>query len=247
MKVSFVIPAYNEEKGLGECLDSVEREISASTFDAEIIVVDNASTDQTAAVAASHPRVRLVREPRKGLVFARAAGFAASEGDLIANVDADTRLTTGWLPRVVSEFEKDPRLAALSGPFIYYNLSAFERMLVTIFYAVGFLFHLLNQYVLRAGAMLQGGNFILRRDALIAIGGYDTSIPFYGEDTDIARRISKVGKVKWTFGLPMLASGRRLREEGIVRTGVRYAANFFWTTFRKKPLTLAYTDVRAES
>ena len=92
--------------------------------------------------------------------------------------------------------------------------------------------------------MVQGGNFICRTDALRKIGGFDTSIDFYGEDTDIARRMSKVGAVKWTFHLTMYTSGRRLAEEGILKTGIRYALNFFWTTFMKRPFTKTSTDVR---
>jgi len=53
-------------------------------------------------------------------------------------------------------------------------------------------------------------------------GGFDTSITFYGEDTDVARRISRVGTVKWTFKLPMYTSGRRLAHDGVMRTGIRY-------------------------
>ena len=60
---------------------------------------------------------------------------------------------------------------------------------------------------------MQGGNFVVRRDALQKIGGYDTNISFYGEDTDVARRLSKVGHVKFTFDLPALSSGRRLAKE----------------------------------
>ena len=76
------------------------------------------------------------------------------------------------------------------------------------------------------------------------MGGYDTSIVFYGEDTDIARRLSEVGRVKWTFALVMYTSGRRLAHEGILTMGVRYAVNYLYTIFYKKPFTKEYIDVR---
>ena len=97
MKISFVIPAYNEEGYLGECLASVRRELARGRYDAEVIVVNNASTDKTAEIARSFPGVIVVDEPKKGLSQARHSGFAASSGDLIANVDADTILPKGWL------------------------------------------------------------------------------------------------------------------------------------------------------
>lgn len=244
MKLSIVIPAYNEELRIGDCLRSIQAEILRSLCNAEIIVVNNACTDKTKEVAGSFADVRVVDESRKGLVFARAAGFAASSGELIANIDADTLMPEGWIPRVLKEFNDDANLVALSGPYIYYDLSLLSRGLVKVFYALGFGMYLFNHYVLKVGGMLQGGNFVVRRDALLKINGFDTSIAFYGEDTDIARRISHVGKVKWTFALPMYTSGRRLQKEGIVRMGMKYAINYFWTTFFKKPFSEKYIDFR---
>ena len=246
MKISFVIPAYNEEQRLPKCLAAVERELARTTCDAEVIVVNNASTDRTGEIARDYAWVHVVDEPHKGLVRARHAGFVASSGELIANIDSDTMLPEGWLATVLDEFSKDKKLAALSGPFIYYDLSIFHRALTRIFYIFGYLSYLVNHYIFRAGAMLQGGNFIVHRTYLEQAGGFDTSIEFYGEDTDVARRISKVGKVKWTFKLPMYASGRRLKHEGIVTTGLKYAANYAHVLVRGKPLTASYTDIRKD-
>ena len=169
MKLSFVIPAYNEESYLGRCLESIIREIESSGRDAEIIVVNNASTDGTRAVAASYPPVTVVDEPRKGIVKAREAGYLAAKGDLIANIDADNMLPEGWLERVFREFSKSEKLAALSGPLIYYDLSLLYRFQTRAFYVVGYFTYLLNHFILRKGGMLQGGNFILRK---IRLGGH---------------------------------------------------------------------------
>jgi GT2 family glycosyltransferase len=92
--------------------------------------------------------------------------------------------------------------------------------------------------------MLQGGNFILKRSALERIGGFNTNIKFYGEDTDIAQRIREQGDTRFTYDLPMYTSARRLKKEGIVKMGAKYAANYFWTIIFKKPLTKNYQDVR---
>ena len=248
MKISFSIPAYNEETRIAQCLEAVQKEVmrAGMEHDTEIIVVNNASTDRTKAVAASFSGVQVVDEHRKGLTFARQAGFLASRGDLIANVDADTMLPPGWLDTVVREFGRDKRLVALSGPFIYYDLSPMRRLFVKLFYAIGYATYAFNKHILRTGSMLQGGNFIVRRDALERIGGFDTSIHFYGEDTDVARRLHAVDNVKWTFRLPMYASGRRLAHEGILTMGYRYALNYLWTTFTKRPWSEEYTDIRAD-
>jgi glycosyltransferase involved in cell wall biosynthesis len=244
MQLSFVVPAYNEEAYLPACLESILAQTRDLGDQVEIIVVNNASTDRTRAVAMGYPGVRVVDEQRKGLTFARQAGFAASTGELIANVDSDSRLTPGWVAQVLREFEGKPKLVALSGPLVYYDLTPGQRITVRLFYTVAFLVYALNRYVLRAGSMVQGGNFVLRREALEQIGGFNTAIAFYGEDTDIARRLNRVGEVKFTFDLKMLSSARRLKQEGMMTIAWRYTVNYLWTTFRKKPFTEEYIDIR---
>lgn len=244
LKLSFVIPAYNEEMYLGKCLDSIAREIARTNHDAEIIVVNNASTDRTGAIAASCPWVIVVDEPRKGIVKARDAGYRAAAGDLIANIDADNMLPQGWLDKVFEEFSLNEKLMALSGPLVYYDLSWPYRLQTKIFYLFGYVTYLLNHFILRKGGMLQGGNFILRRSALEAIGGFNTDIDFYGEDTDIARRMQEAGRIKFTFRLPMYSSGRRVAKEGLVTTGLRYALNYMWILLFKRPFHTKSTDVR---
>ena len=246
MKLAFVIPAYNEEALIGKCLESVQAEIARSGMDADVIVVNNASTDRTGEIARSFEGVRVVDEPKKGLVNARDAGFAASEGyDLVANIDSDTIVPEGWLDVVRREFDKDSNLVCLSGPYIYYDMALHNRVLVGMFYGLTYLIYLLNRFILRVGSVVQGGNFVFKRDAWAAVGGYDRSIEFFGEDTDVAVRLSKVGGVKFTFALKMKTSGRRLEKEGVFRTAGTYTLNFFWVTFRGKPATKAYNDIRS--
>jgi glycosyltransferase involved in cell wall biosynthesis len=246
MRLSFVVPAYNEETYLPACLESILAQTRELDEAVEIIVVNNASTDRTREVALKFSGVRVVDEPRKGLTYARQAGFTVSTGELIANVDSDSRLTPGWVDTVLKTFAGEPKLVALSGPFVYYDLSPRQRVSVQIFYAAAFLVYALNRWVLRAGSMVQGGNFVLRRDALVKIGGFNTAIAFYGEDTDIARRLNRVGKVKFTFDLKMFSSARRLKQEGMLTIAARYTINYLWTTFRKKPFTEEYIDIREQ-
>ena len=247
MRLSFVIPAYNEEAYLPACLESILAQTRQISDAVEIIVVNNASTDRTRQVALSFPGVQVVDEPLKGLTFARQAGFVASSGDLIANVDSDSRLTPGWVKLVLATFAAEPKMVAFSGPFVYYDLTPIQRVTVQVFYAVAFFVYALNRYVLRAGSMVQGGNFVLRRQALEQIGGFDTSIAFYGEDTDIARRLNRVDNVKFTFDLKMYSSARRLKKEGMLTIAARYTINYLWTTFRKKPFTEKYIDIREQT
>jgi glycosyltransferase involved in cell wall biosynthesis len=244
MVLSFVVPAFNEEQYLPACIESILRETRNSPHEIDLVVVNNASTDRTREVALSFPGVRVVDEPRKGLTHARQAGFVASRGSIVANVDADSRLTPGWVERVVAAFEAQPGLAAVSGPLVYYDLTRQQRLAVHVFYLMAWSTYVTNRYLLRVGSMVQGGNFAVSRDALARIGGFNLGIAFYGEDTDIARRLNEVGKVHFTFDLKMFSSARRLKKEGMLTMAARYSMNYLWTTFFKRPYTEQYIDIR---
>lgn len=246
MRVSFVVPAYNEEAYLPACLSSILRQTKDCGVETEIVVVNNASTDRTREIALQHPGVRVVDEPRKGLTHARQAGFDACTGELIANVDADSRLPKGWLQQVLQEFSKSPAMVALSGPLVYYDLTPRQSLMVRGFYLMAWTTYVLNRYVLRVGSMVQGGNFVVTRKGVERIGGFNLTITFYGEDTDIARRLNEVGEVRFTFDLKMFSSARRLKKEGIFTMAWRYSVNYLWTTFLERPFTHEHIDIREQ-
>lgn len=237
MTLSIIIPAHNEEKYLPACLQSIVEHRSASVI--EIIVVDNASTDGTTEVAARFPGVRAVREERKGLTFARQRGFLEARGELIANVDADTRVSRHWFEILERRFAEHPGLIGLSGPYDYYDLSAWKRFFVGLYWT----FLAVPAWWI-TGAVMVGGNFVVRRDALERIGGFDTSIAFYGEDADLARRLHTIGPVRFDCRFVIQSSGRRLQSEGIIRTTWTYIVNYLSEIFLKRPVTKGYTDVR---
>jgi glycosyltransferase involved in cell wall biosynthesis len=236
MLVSIVIPAHNEEACIGDCVRATLREARRSGYDVEVVVVNNASTDRTTAVAAGFPGVRVVDEPRKGLSMARDRGYRVTRGELIVNLDADTHMPSGYLRTVVQSFERDPHMVCLSGPFLFHDLPAPQQIGAMFFYFFQFLPNIVGQRVLRIGAAVQGGNFIVRRTALDRIGGYDTSIEFYGEDTDIAVRLSKVGRVRFWLHLYMPTSGRRLRSEGTLRTAYLAFMSIIFVLFYSRHL-----------
>jgi glycosyltransferase involved in cell wall biosynthesis len=243
-KLSIVIPAYNEEKFIGKCLRSIHENAEDYLDMIEIIVVNNKSTDKTREIAESFPGVKVIDENRKGVAYARNAGYKAAKGELIANIDSDCLLQKGWIRRVIDTFDSREKTLALSGPYIYYDLSSAARQLVKVYYRIGHLFHLFNQHVLNVGAILQGGNFVIRKSTVDQIGGYDTKYTFYGEETDTAKRVQKIGEVRFDFQLKMPTSARRLLKDGLLRTGGKYAVNYLSTTFFNKPFHKEHEDVR---
>ena len=246
MKISFIIPAYNEEFYIRECLESIRQALIDKSYAAEIIVVDNGSTDRTKEIASSMAGVTIIDKPVKSVVRARQTGFLASSGDLIANIDADSMLPPGWIDRAINEFTKNDKHVALSGPYIYYDIPKYFQYWVKFFYIIAFTTYLMNRFVLRVGSMLQGGNLVIRRSALKKLGGYNLDFNFYGDDTDIARRLYPIGDVKFSLSFNIYSSGRRIVKEGIFTMGIRYAANFIWATYFKKPFSKNYIDVRTQ-
>ena len=113
MKISFVIPAYNEESYIDDCIDSIER--NAYGHFHEILVVDNGSTDRTASIAKSRPKVRVVFEPNRGITHARQRGMESASGDILAYIDADTRITKEWIGVVKNSFNEYSDTICLSG------------------------------------------------------------------------------------------------------------------------------------
>ena len=98
--VSIVIPAYNAETYLDECLRSVEACVADSRTDCEVIVVDDGSTDSTVTIAGRY-NVRIVSQPNSGLSAARNAGIRVSCGEWLMFVDADDCLLPGAVDNLV--------------------------------------------------------------------------------------------------------------------------------------------------
>jgi glycosyltransferase involved in cell wall biosynthesis len=186
-----IVCAHNEERYLPACLHSL---LAQTRCPDEILVVNNASTDATGAVAEAIPRVRVVDEPRKGLVVAREAGRLASTGDVLVYIDADCRAPLRWLEHVERRFAHDPDLIALSGPYRFYDWDWWGRLLIRAYdFTLAPATQILVKHVLRIGTIFYGGNFAVRRTSLDRIG-FDLSIEFHGEDTNLGRRLFALGK-----------------------------------------------------
>jgi glycosyltransferase involved in cell wall biosynthesis len=241
-RISVVVCAYNEERYLRACLHAL---LAQTRPPDEILVVNNASSDATAAIAASVRGVRVVDEPRKGLVRARETGRRETSGNLIAYLDADCRAPIQWLERVERRFARAPGLVAVSGSFRYYDWDLASRMAVRAYdFTVAPLAHALAQRVLRVGAVLYGGGFCVRREALEAIGGFDTRIDFHGEDTNLGRRLTAVGRVALSNACWVYTSARRYRAMGRLTVVRLYTRNFWSETWRHSPSDLRHADPR---
>ncbi len=225
LKASVVIPAYNEEHVISPTLRAI---LAQDYTNFEVIVVNNASSDRTHEVAASFPGVRIVDEPQKGLLSARERGRKEATGDIIVNIDADCLPDEGWLSRGLAFFN-DPKVVAVSGPYDYFDGGVIFRTISfltqqNIYWAVS---KIVQLPFVKQGAILIGGNNFIRAEALRQAGGYNTSIKFYGEDTDTAKRVAHYGHVVFSRKVIMKTSARRFNEEGKVKITVKYLYHFF--------------------
>lgn len=239
--ISFVIPAYNEENWIEKCILSIQKEMRNYPYVTyEIIAVDNNSTDNTAvyvilsSLCSTH--IDVINEKRKGVTFAREAGRKVAKYDIIAFIDADNEMPEGWFTTLSKHF--DDKTVAISGPLIYYESNWFIRFGSDFFYRLACLNH---RFI---GVMLQGGNFVVRKKALEEIGGFDTSVDFYGEDTMTGKLLTSIGDVKFILDLKMNSSNRRLRNQGIISTLITYTVNYYSIHFCNRAITKTHKDYR---
>ena len=115
MKVSVVIPAYNEEVFIGRCLGAM---VGQSVEADEIIVVDNNSKDKTVEIAKRFDHVKVVKEKVQGMIPARNRGFDEAKYNIMARCDADVIVPNDWIERIKKNFGKKD-IDALSGPVAY--------------------------------------------------------------------------------------------------------------------------------
>jgi GT2 family glycosyltransferase len=113
VSVSIVIATCNRPDDLRRCLTAVHAQVSARHV--EVVVVDNhPGTTPTPQVVREFPNVILIEEERRGLSYARNAGFSAATGDILVATDDDVTVPPGWLERLVAPFVR-PEVMAVTG------------------------------------------------------------------------------------------------------------------------------------
>lgn len=209
--VSIVIPAYNEEDTIRGCvLAALHQTVSAL----EIIVVDNKSTDNTAAIVhalqAAFPEAPIIhasQDAQQGLIPTRNFGLDLATGDVVGRIDADSLLEPTWVEEVQRVFS-DSEVSAATGPMIYYDMplrrfgaiadDALRRALVRVTRE----FHLLfgSNMALRASAWRE-----IRADACL-----DPEDELH-EDIDLSIHLHQHGlKVAYSSDMVAGMSARRL-------------------------------------
>ena len=183
--VSVVVCAYNAADTLDDCLSSLER-LDYPTY--EVIVVNDGSRDGTGEIARQHAVVRLVEVPNGGLSAARNIGLSHARGEIVAYTDADTRVDPEWLTFLVQPFLTSDVVGS-GGPNVV--PADDPPMAQCIARAPGGPTHVLLDD--RIAEHVPGCNMAFRRDALLAIKGFNPIYLRAGDDVDVCWRLQARG------------------------------------------------------
>ena len=182
---SVIIPAHNEEKYIGKCLQSVK---SAAKYvgDAktEIIVVANRCTDKTVAIA-KHYGAKVVINEEKCIAAIRNAGVREAKGEIIVTIDADSLMTKYSLREIKFLLDSGNYVGGGTNP-------KFDRMSVGIAFSSAYVAMNLIPIMMKNGGYLSGAMFWLYKRDFDAIGGFDETLVSL-EDMDFAVRLKKLG------------------------------------------------------
>jgi glycosyltransferase involved in cell wall biosynthesis len=184
--VSVVIAAFNAERFLAEAISSV---LNQTHRELEVIVVDDGSTDSTASVVerSLDPRVRLLRQPNKGVSMARNAGIEAARGEYVAFLDADDVWLPSKVERQLSVFRQHPAMGLVCGGYQIVDESLQELLTVTP--RPRHLRSLRMLYLEGDGVGLSFTGVVPVR-ILREVGGFDELLST-GADVDLACRIAR--------------------------------------------------------
>lgn len=210
MKISVVIPTLDEEEYIEKCLKSIRNQ----NITAEIIVVDSKSRDRTVDIAMRHAD-KVVTGKVGNISINRQLGVEIASGDIVVTADADTVYPHDWLERIAGYF-KDKNVVAVSGPTI--PMPDESVFLDRLLYLLGNLSLLILH---RLGvAWFRGSNSAYRKKVMIEAGGYNTALQAR-EDSDLSKRVAKLGKTVFDWDIKAMTSMRRRRTTGWLKT-VRY-------------------------
>ncbi|OGG09003.1 hypothetical protein A2154_00225 [Candidatus Gottesmanbacteria bacterium RBG_16_43_7] len=231
MKISVIIPAYNEEDYIGKTIESLHNLARKSD---EIIVVDGSSIDKTAAIAKKNGAI-VINVPKRGIGYARQQGLLKATGDIVAFTDADTIVGNLWLTKIEQTLTKN-NVVGVFGTFRVPDGWWLYKFYVNILQPI------LNQiYWWMKIPMAPGQNIAFLRRAGLACGGFPEDFKI-AEDIEMARRLMTQGRVVFRQDLIVTSSGRR-GQEGPAMFSRIFKAFILYFIFRKAN-RIGFPDMR---
>ncbi len=220
LRISIVIPAYNEENHIGLCLDAISK-LKFKPF--EVIVVDNMSTDNTAEIARGYPFVKIVKARKRGVVHARDVGFNRATGDIIGRIDVDTLLPADWTFKV-NEIFKDKSVKAVSGGLHFYDIGL-SRLIdgIDAYWRAW----MAKRMAPTGRVFLWGSNMAIRRSTWDTVKGEVCHKNGFHEDLDLSLHLSS-HKQKIVFNPALIANVSARRVDTSLVDLTKYAFESPW-------------------
>lgn len=201
--VSVVIPVHDDAAELAECL----RLLAVQTVTPlEVVVVDNSSSDDSAAVAEA-AGARVVPEPCLGIPPAAATGYDAARGEVIARLDADSRPGPDWVAHVTRAMA-DPRVDAVTGAGYFHDLPPVLRQIATVVYLGAY--YVLT-YLALAHHPLWGSSMAVRRTTWERVRDRVHRFDDVHDDMDLAFVLGPESVIRYDRSLRLAVSGRSVR------------------------------------
>lgn len=215
--ISVAIPAFNEEKFIGACLDSLnQQDYPKDRY--EIIVETSGSTDATAAIVRDKGAIVLSQDKRLGVSGARQAASLKARGDIIAATDADTVVPPNWL-KIIAQDLALGGVVGVTGPVRTYDKNLWHKFVFMTSFELYYLMGLFS-----GKTYFSGMNFAIKKETFDEIGGFTAGLKA-GEDTDLANRASRFGKIIYDRRMTVYTSNRRLKE-GLFQSMFRYGKTY---------------------
>lgn len=234
--ISVVIPAYNEEKSISSCLTALQLQKTYRSF--EVIIVDNASTDQTVRIVntfAKRLNVRIVSEKQKGRGAARARGFKEARGEMILSTDADSIVSSNWIESIATHLAKNS--VAVTGICQIIDCGVLTNTFINFLQPAS-----MQLYRLSKGYYwLNGFNFGIYKKIYEQSGGFNKDLTTQ-EDVELSMRVAKLGRIQFLSNLRVIVSGRRFKG-GVIKGLYPYAKTYVDYFFLKKK-HIELSDVR---
>lgn len=206
--ISVIIPTFNEEENIAQCLVSLTHQ-TVPRSEYEIIVVDGGSKDATCEIARKYADRVLIQTSRK-VGGARNDGVATATGEIVATTDADCILPTDWIEKIGKDFS-DPRVSQIYGPVYPIEDTIGNKisiLLANTFARIG--------YYSRTFYYTLGCNTAFRKEAFKKVGMYRCIDA--GDDLEIALRMKDQGKILFDGKLKVGFSMRRYQQFGTLKS-----------------------------
>jgi glycosyltransferase involved in cell wall biosynthesis len=234
-EVSFIVPAYNEERCIRSCLSALRAQTGTSF---EIILVDNNCTDGTVDQASTLcDQIVICRE--QGIGAARNAGANQACGRYLAFIDADAEVSSWWLESAILQIKKR-HLDSLSGwnyfternPFLFLYFNSYSVVFMLIF--------MISKLLSRP--IVVGNNLLIERSQFLKAGGFPCCV---AEDIKLSRALNQIGaSTALCPGMRIAYSSRRLRYSGFIVTMTLWIRSVF-QYIPEKDYRINYSDVNS--